>query len=243
MVSSSMVRRYYVGNWETPVPVSAAGDATVADEVSYPSETPLSPVSEKTVPSIIASEESGEASSAALLIYWETPVSFTTFGGPLATTVDEISEPSKIPISASAMSEGANPLATGSEWWSEATSAALRSARFERVSPPSNSSVTYDEPPSVARDSERAKRRKPLLNASGGYDEASSVVPRSEFGDWPSLRARSPCRCRSTGTQLRCASGVDADRRVRPVSGIDELLAGAADSSSESLQSPEYRVH
>jgi hypothetical protein len=187
--------------WELPVPVTTVGDlpTTTADEVSYLSETPISSASEDTVQSVIASVDFGKASSAALPNYWETPVSFTTVGGPPATTVDEISKPSEIPISAFRTSEGTNPSVTFSEWFGEASSASLRLARFERVSPPSNSSVTYNEASSVARGSERAERRKPSLNALGGYDEAPSVIPRSELGDRPSLRARSSCRHRPSG--------------------------------------------
>jgi hypothetical protein len=115
MVLSSSVRRSLVVVWEALAPVLIAGGPTIADEVPDPSETPLSSVSEKTVSSVGTSEGSGEASSTCRLFWWETPVSSTTVGGPPTTTVDKISTPSEIPISASATPEGAKPLVTGLE--------------------------------------------------------------------------------------------------------------------------------
>jgi hypothetical protein len=74
MVSSSIFRHRFVVIWETLDPFPTVADPRTAAEVSYPSKTPLSLISERTVPSVIASKESFEASLAALLISWETPI-------------------------------------------------------------------------------------------------------------------------------------------------------------------------
>jgi hypothetical protein len=221
-MSSSIIRRGFVGFGGTPVPFATIGGppTSTADQISDPSETPVSSTSENTSSSVTVSVGCGEAASATLLSCWGTPVPFTTVGDPSTTTVDGISSPSEILISsASGTTEGTSPSVTVSVWCGEAASAALLPALFEGVSLSSNSSVKYDEASLVAQGSERAERKCPSLNASAGYDEAPSVVPCSEIGDRPNLRAKSSCRWRPSCARLRSAGGVDADRRVRALSG------------------------
>jgi hypothetical protein len=157
-------------------------------------------------------------------------------------TVDEISCPPEISISSvTELSDGTNPFVLVSG--AETDSAFCCSALFEGVSPSSHSSVKYDEASSVERGSERAERRKPSLDATAGYDEAPSVVLRSELGDRSNHRVRSSCRLRPSVVRLRSAGGVDAGHRVHASFGAIEVSPGVADSSSESLPSPEYTVH